>query len=122
MTRKKENGVATAIEAIYRDLEYARTLIKTPRPHVSSDDDDEASRDNQQSQQSTPERPRTADSWLESGQAQSDWSVISDQEDKRSSRRNSMRDQSPTKRSSLAAAVLSVLPDALSPSSSKTKS
>jgi sterol 3beta-glucosyltransferase len=24
----QENGVATAIEAIYRDLEYARTLIK----------------------------------------------------------------------------------------------
>lgn len=26
--RVQENGVATAIEAIYRDLEYARTLVK----------------------------------------------------------------------------------------------
>ncbi len=25
---KQENGVATAIQAIYRDLEYAKTLIK----------------------------------------------------------------------------------------------
>lgn len=50
-----------------------------------------------------------------------DWSVISDSEDKRSSRRNSQhRSQSPTsKRSSIAATVFSLLPDALLPGSPK---
>ncbi|WVQ85442.1 hypothetical protein IAT38_007607 [Cryptococcus sp. DSM 104549] len=32
---RKENGVAKAIEAIYRDLEYAKTIIK-PLPHPNS--------------------------------------------------------------------------------------
>ncbi|KAL6721088.1 Sterol 3-beta-glucosyltransferase [Lecanora helva] len=34
---RKENGVATAIQAIYRDLEYAKTLIKH-RTHITEDD------------------------------------------------------------------------------------
>lgn len=32
----QENGVATAIQAIYRDLEYAKTLIK--HRHTSNDE------------------------------------------------------------------------------------
>lgn len=33
----QEDGVATAIKAIYRDLEYAKSLIKN-RAHVANDD------------------------------------------------------------------------------------
>ena len=38
---KQENGVVTAIQAIYRDLEYAKTLIKH-RTQINSADDDAA--------------------------------------------------------------------------------
>jgi len=35
--QSQEDGVATAIQAIYRDLEYAKTLIKH-RAHIANDD------------------------------------------------------------------------------------
>lgn len=38
---QQENGVETAIKAVYRDLEYARTLIK--KPHGEALDDSEES-------------------------------------------------------------------------------
>ncbi|KAL9625610.1 MAG: hypothetical protein Q9160_000323 [Pyrenula sp. 1 TL-2023] len=45
---RKEDGVATAIQAIYRDLEYARTLINvrhqystTANPHIATAGDDD---------------------------------------------------------------------------------
>lgn len=119
----KENGVATAIESIYRDLEYARTLIKAVRSSVDAVDEDGTIRDERRLSFNffTPDHRNSGDSTLDSGhEAHSeDWSVISDSDERRSSRRSSEhRPQSPTsKRSSIAAAVLSVLPDAFQPGS-----
>lgn len=45
LTRIQENGVETAIQCIYRDLEYARSLIKTKpaegEPSKEEEDDEE---------------------------------------------------------------------------------
>ena len=72
----------------------------------------------------TPDRngASSVDSWHdESGQGapSEDWSVISDSEERRSSR--DIRESPTSKRSSLAAAVLSVLPDVLTPGSPKNR-
>lgn len=37
ISKKQENGVATAIQAIYRDLEYAKTLIKNRASNTDND-------------------------------------------------------------------------------------
>ncbi|KAG1754997.1 glycosyltransferase family 1 protein [Suillus paluster] len=121
---RAENGVATAIEAIYRDLDYARSLIKrTPNESETTHDVEAAVRDEQNviSSHSTLERSGSG-SWNsgDSRRGSEDWSLISDSDDKRlsSSRRLSdgKLDRSSTfKRNSLAAAVMSVLPDALTP-------
>ncbi|KAH8120518.1 UDP-Glycosyltransferase/glycogen phosphorylase [Phellopilus nigrolimitatus] len=110
---RSENGVATAVESIYRDLEYARTLVKS---RITAEAEEDATiREDQRPRSSTFSTtfssPRSsADSYFEFGQeAQSeDWSVISDQDDRRSSRHSSdVRGQSPTsKRNSLAACPL----------------
>ncbi|TFL03583.1 hypothetical protein BDV98DRAFT_649078 [Pterulicium gracile] len=87
---RSENGVATAIEAIYRDLEYARSLIKGgPRQ-----DDDGTIKEKRNSAHSSVTS-------LHNGSE--DWSVISDQDDSGSSPERS-------KRSSIAHVVKSVLP------------
>ncbi|EJD04268.1 UDP-Glycosyltransferase/glycogen phosphorylase [Fomitiporia mediterranea MF3/22] len=123
---RSENGVATAIESIYRDLEYARSLVKAPRRSTSADEDEtirERQRPSSASISTTISSPQSiTDSYLEAQEAQSeDWSVISDSDDRRSSRNSSdLRTHSPnSKRNSLAAVVLSVLPDALQPGSPK---
>ncbi|KAK1232385.1 Sterol 3-beta-glucosyltransferase [Marasmius sp. AFHP31] len=115
---RAENGVATAIESIYRDLEYAKSLIKK----TVSDTDDELS--SEEEEDGTIRRRRSSrppsSGYSSSGSARGDgapsedWSVISDQDDRRSSlgsegRRPSTSDRS--KRTSIAAAMLSVLPD-----------
>ncbi|KAF9015467.1 hypothetical protein BDQ17DRAFT_1386196 [Cyathus striatus] len=105
-----ENGVATAIESIYRDLEYARSLIKRNKTEdVGSSTDDEAYTEhatirnsNQPLQASSPVGSYSS-AGSGRGAPSEDWSVISDQEDRRSS----------DKRTSFTAAVLSVLPDSL---------
>ncbi|KDQ54854.1 glycosyltransferase family 1 protein [Jaapia argillacea MUCL 33604] len=115
---RAEKGVATAIEAIYRDLEYARSLIKRGAPEdVVPDVENTALRDSQDSTpQSTLERPGTGDSSSE--RASEDWSVISEHEGQRrtsfGSRQSEIKaDQTAAKRSSLSAAVLSVFPTGL---------
>lgn len=77
----QENGVATAIEAIYRDLEYARSLIKgiTVNDAIRADDDERATVRDQSL--SPPARLFRRLSGSSSRGATSDWSVISDQED-----------------------------------------
>jgi sterol 3beta-glucosyltransferase len=109
----QEDGVATAIESIYRDLEYARSLIKRTSSDDSENGEDATIRDHSRrhSAQGTPDRRRSGYS-----APSEDWSVI-DQDDRRSSL-NSQNSDKPEryKRNSLAAAVLSVLPDALTPS------
>ena len=115
----KENGPATAAEAIYRDLEYARSLIKrTVHDDLLEDvivDEDATIRDYER-------RPSSSHSGYSSsgsgpGASSEDWSVISDQEDRRSSMgsRRSRSDgpvdrPSTLKRNSLTAAMMSVLP------------
>ncbi|OAX44896.1 glycosyltransferase family 1 protein [Rhizopogon vinicolor AM-OR11-026] len=122
---RAENGVATAIEAIYRDLDHARLLIKrTPNDPETARDVEGITGD----EQNIPSSPSTLEysgsgsrNSEDSRRGSEDWSVISDSDDKRSSfgsRRVSdgKLDRSSTfKRSSLAAAVMSVLPDALTP-------
>ncbi|EPQ61096.1 UDP-Glycosyltransferase/glycogen phosphorylase [Gloeophyllum trabeum ATCC 11539] len=115
---RSENGVATAIEAIYRDLEYARSLVK--KPHEEPDGEIATIRDveppSSSASGSTPERPSTAQSSVESvdGNASEDWSVISDggMSDGPHSRPDMRR------RSSLGAAVLNVMPNVMRRSSS----
>ncbi|KAL6299038.1 UDP-Glycosyltransferase/glycogen phosphorylase [Sparassis latifolia] len=74
---RAEDGVATAIEAIYRDLEYARSLIKggPPRDH-DYDNENATIRESR-----APERSgtRSGESSVSSNHGTaSDWSVISD--------------------------------------------
>ncbi|KAG2156507.1 glycosyltransferase family 1 protein [Suillus bovinus] len=121
---RAENGVLTAIEAIYRDLEYARSLIKrTPNESEAAHDVEGAVRNEQTivSSQSTLERSGSGSRCsVDSRRVSEDWSVISDGDDKRASGSSKVSDckldrSSTFKRSSLAAAVMSVLPDALTP-------
>ncbi|TFK57644.1 UDP-Glycosyltransferase/glycogen phosphorylase [Heliocybe sulcata] len=103
---RSENGVAVAIEAIYRDLERARSLIKNP--HDNPDGENATIRDAvnvNASSRSTPERPSPVESSTESIGASEDWSVISDggTSDGGHSRPDMRR------RSSLGAAVHSVM-------------
>ncbi|KAF8139999.1 glycosyltransferase family 1 protein [Boletus edulis] len=120
---RSENGVATAIEAIYRDLDYARSLIRQPSngsPELMEGDSVTKEEQSCEVSTSTLDRssPRSRYDSFGSQQESEDWSVISDAEDKRSSfssrRSNGKTDRSATlKRNSLAAAVMSVLPDTL---------
>ncbi|KAL5518675.1 ATG26 [Sanghuangporus vaninii] len=123
---RAENGVATAIESIYRDLEYARSLIKTSRAESENDTIREVRRPQSSNLSTAFSSPQSsADSYVEAQEAPSeDWSVISDSDEKRSSRHSTdMRTQSTaSKRSSLAAAVFSVLPEVLQPNSPKSNS
>ncbi|KIY51328.1 glycosyltransferase family 1 protein [Fistulina hepatica ATCC 64428] len=120
---RAEDGVAAAVECIYRDLEYAKSLIKR------LDTDDESDHD-----KATHSSPEGNSGYSSSGSARlggassEDWSVISDQDEPRvssSSRHSGRRRHSDgrdrqAKRHSFAAAVLSALPDALAHSSNKT--
>jgi sterol 3beta-glucosyltransferase len=93
-------------------MDYARTLIKRLPTDIDSDDAEDATvkdHNHRWSLRSTPDRPRSGDS-----APSEDWSVISEQDDRRSSHNNEGNiETSPHKRSSLTAAMLSVLPDAL---------
>ncbi|KAI0343992.1 hypothetical protein BDW22DRAFT_1355240 [Trametopsis cervina] len=87
---RAENGVGTAIEAIYRDLEYARSLIKRS-PRTEPQEPDRAEYNASHSPRNVPSTVdpvspagRTGRSSSDSAHqdgATSDWSVISDQED-----------------------------------------
>jgi sterol 3beta-glucosyltransferase len=120
-----------AIEAIYRDLEYARSLIKrTPNESEAVHDVEGAVRNEQNIvlSQSTLERSGSGSrTSVDSRRVSEDWSVIPDGDDKRLSGSGRVSDgkldRSLTfKRSSLAAAVMSVLPDTLTPHRQSTGS
>jgi len=126
---RMENGVETAIESIYRDLDYARSLIK--RPALESDDE-EANEHSTIRRQPSSSEPKSGYSSCGStqGAPSEDWSVISEQEDP--SRRSSLssahssgtsedRPGPSHKRSSIAAAMLSVLPHSLTPGSPRKR-
>jgi sterol 3beta-glucosyltransferase len=125
--------VATAIESIYRDLEYSRSLIK----RAVTDDmiDDEVGTEHSTireyhhdlpSNMSLEPRSGYSSNGSARGAPSEDWSVISEQDDRRSSFSSRHSDAKPvvdqsSKRNSLAAAVLSVLPDALTPASPRRR-
>ncbi|KAI1797585.1 UDP-Glycosyltransferase/glycogen phosphorylase [Ganoderma leucocontextum] len=77
---RAENGVATAIEAIYRDLEYARSLIKGAAQHHDEEhfDAEHATIRDYPASSIPPEHPSPC---LSASGAVSDWSVISDSDD-----------------------------------------
>ncbi|KAJ6574687.1 glycosyltransferase family 1 protein [Mycena capillaripes] len=112
-----EDGVATAIESIYRDMDYARSLIK--RVVVPDSDDDDEIDGEHSTIRDRPTDPQSQSGYSSSGSApggapSEDWSVISDLEGRRSSISSQHSEgRSPdisSKRNSLAAAVMSVLP------------
>jgi len=116
---RSENGVATAIEAIYRDLEYARTLIKRPgAPDERTDEinDAEDATIRERGPPSSP--PSRSETSTGGGPPSEDWSVVSDLDDLHSSVGSSLSGKGAklSKRNSLTAAMLSVLPDALTSS------
>ncbi|KAL4069427.1 glycosyltransferase family 1 protein [Scleroderma citrinum] len=113
---RSENGVGTAIESIYRDLEYARSLIKRPSNTVEGTNQGP----------SVPEDPVSRCKYDSAGsqRGSEDWSVISDLDEGRSSFGSRRSDgkldlSSSYKRNSLAAAVMSVLPDSLTTSNNR---
>jgi sterol 3beta-glucosyltransferase len=111
--------VATAIEAIYRDLEYARTLIKRPgAPDERTDEinDAEDATIRERGPPSSP--PSRSETSTGGGPPSEDWSVVSDLDDLHSSVGSSLSGKGAklSKRNSLTAAMLSVLPDALTSS------
>lgn len=130
----QENGVAAAIESIYRDLEYARSLIK----HTAVEDPDEQA-DNEHSTIRNFTYPNTfspsslsgcSSAGSVRGAPSEDWSVISDQEDQEKGRRSSESSRnsegkaakdSTSKRTSITAAMLSVLPDSLTSASPRLR-
>jgi sterol 3beta-glucosyltransferase len=116
MEEQQETGVANAVEAIYRDLEYARSLIKRhTEPSDEHLDDDEAGGEgttltNYQRHRRIRSRSDAADrldSSTGSGRSD-DWSVVSgDEEPERLGMTSS------PKRKSLAATTLQALHYAL---------
>ncbi len=121
--------MATAIESIYRDLEYARSLIKhTP----IGDHDEEGENEHSTSRNHDHSLALSPDSSVGSikGAPSEDWSVISDQDDHGKDRKSSdssresegkgTRDGQ-SKRASIAAAMLSVLPDSLTSASPRLR-
>ncbi|KAF8649852.1 hypothetical protein AX16_005615 [Volvariella volvacea WC 439] len=134
---RAEDGVGTAIESIYRDLEYARSLIKRNNHADDSAADDTDEPEELEAEQSTilpsQSAPDGYSGYSSSGSARGapseDWSLVSDVDERRSSigsRTSEKTRDSSTKRTSLVAAVWSVLPDAFtstgSPKNSRLRS
>jgi sterol 3beta-glucosyltransferase len=112
--------VTTAIEAIYRDLEYARTLLKRSGAHDDVNDVEHATMREKGTASSLPSgsETRSGGSSTGGGPPSEDWSVVSDPDDLYSSVGSSLSGKGAklSKRNSLTAAMLSVLPDALTSS------
>ncbi|KAF9270570.1 hypothetical protein L218DRAFT_952672 [Marasmius fiardii PR-910] len=121
---RAENGVATAIESIYRDLEYAKSLIKRNAPDTDDDNsslegEDGTIRDQDLSRTRLSQSGRSSSgSARGDGAPSEDWSVISDPDERRLSIGSRHSEGKPStdrgKRGSIAAAMLSVLPDSFS--------
>ncbi|KAJ7462788.1 glycosyltransferase family 1 protein [Mycena galericulata] len=117
---RSEDGVATAIESIYRDMDYARSLIKRSVPDSDDDLEDEIEGEHStirdRSNLSAEQSGYSSSGGSAPGGAPSeDWSVISEQDGRRSSMSSQHSEgRSPaehsSKRKSLSAAVMSVLP------------
>ncbi|KAJ7770865.1 glycosyltransferase family 1 protein [Mycena maculata] len=114
---RAEDGVATAIESIYRDMDYARSLIKRVVPDSDDDLEDEVDAEHStiRDRSNLPADPQSGYSSSGSapgGAPSEDWSVI-DGDGRRSSissQHSDVRPDHSSKRKSLSAAVMSVLP------------
>ncbi|KAF9569834.1 UDP-Glycosyltransferase/glycogen phosphorylase [Agrocybe pediades] len=90
---RAEDGVATAIESIYRDMEYARSLIKRHPPDEQEEHEgsiaEDSTRSTLRNQNQSSTSPGSPSGYSSVGSARGapseDWSVISDQDDRRSS-------------------------------------
>ncbi|KAF8746324.1 hypothetical protein AX14_000107 [Amanita brunnescens Koide BX004] len=126
---RSEDGVATAIESIYRDLDYARSLIKLPLAESlvqEGEGQDSAAHSAGRRAHFPPGSRSTRSSSGSRRPPSEDWSVISDPDDRRSSVSSGQGDgyvarDGPSKRASLTAAVLSVLPESLTSSSPRRR-
>ncbi|KAF8490722.1 hypothetical protein JB92DRAFT_3090591 [Gautieria morchelliformis] len=78
-TIRSEDGVGKAVECIYRDLEYARSLIK----HLDDSDFENHPRGSRPPSRGPPTQSSSGSA--RGGPASEDWSVISDQEEHRNS-------------------------------------
>ncbi|KAF7792479.1 hypothetical protein EIP86_003520 [Pleurotus ostreatoroseus] len=79
---RAEDGVGTAIEAIYRDLDYARSLIKGTPSNRDDDAEHATIRERSDGSGSSPERSQTESAQSSPrGGPSSDWSVISETDD-----------------------------------------
>lgn len=119
----QEDGVATAVESIYRDLEYARSLIKQRHGvddlEVSEVDGEDSTIRNHDNM-----TPSSLSGYSSSGSVRGapseDWSVISEQDGRRSSvgsRRNERR--TTKKRTSLISSSPPISPDSTAESPSR---
>ncbi|TFY83983.1 hypothetical protein EWM64_g43 [Hericium alpestre] len=124
---RAENGVAIAIEAIYRDMDYARSLIKAKRAVDDlSEAEDATIRDNDKRMSSSSRADIRSGDSSAGGAPSEDWSVVSDQDEPSSASRSVSRRASDARqswrRSGLTAAMLSVLPDALTTGHRRSRS
>ncbi|KAK7064572.1 sterol 3-beta-glucosyltransferase [Favolaschia claudopus] len=110
---RAENGVATAIESIYRDMDYARSLIKNSVPDFDDDLEDDVDGEHSTIRDRPEQSGYSSSGSVPGGAGSEDWSVISEQDGRRDSISSQQSDVS-SKRNSLAAAVLSVLPSSSS--------
>ena len=126
----QENGVTTAIEALYRDMEYARSLIRRAAANDEGQEEEATIRGRAGVATVTNKSPHShpVDSPSGGGAPSEDWSVISSDPEElqlsvaSSGSRPGSRKPSLSKRSSLTSAVLSVLPDALTSSTRRPRS
>lgn len=119
------------MESIYRDLEYARSLIKRTSSDEDGDEMDTEDATIKDDDHAYPSNPSSGShsGYSSGGSARGapseDWSVISDQDDRRSSlgsgrSEGQLSRSGSAKRTSFTAAVLSVLPDSFAPGSPRS--
>jgi len=114
-TIRSENGVKTAVEAIYRDLEYARTLAYR---HVTSEAVDRPPATAQRGSPSDETIGKSGTSFEGSrisrdGAPSEDWSIVSDEDDSKSPTRSKS-----TSRRKMVAKPLHALHDAITSATS----
>lgn len=122
---RSEDGVATAIEAIYRDLDYARSLVKRRQTGLTNEDETEQEtiRDHRRQPSGSPTGLDSSGYSSAGGAASEDWSVISDAEGdtRRSSISRDTSGRSSKRNSAFTSAVLSVIPDSFKPGSPRKR-
>ncbi|KAF5384699.1 hypothetical protein D9757_006248 [Collybiopsis confluens] len=125
---RMERGVETAVESIYRDLDYARSLIKRRNAVPDSDGEDTDNehatvRDRRPLSSSSDPKSGYSSGGSVHGTPSEDWSVISDsRRSSVSSAHSGSSEPGPnSKRSTIAAAMLSMLPTSLTPGSPRKR-